>query len=442
MLEASSGPPGDGAEHMEIGEERLRRGGLRAETRRRGLIGEPEHKQRIAEHQLARGLRPGEVVLIEAANLPRRQAVRSDRRREADAVLRLGARQRHEVLHRGVRDDGAVADVLVNRRRQRAHQTEAARHPAHAPIEAPRDHVERESVLLVQGVQEPRLLKHIRGRVGLEQRAKDERLRGRHLPDDRGDRVAVQPMQAADTLMAVHDEVPGLARHHHDRHLLADLRQRRQQPALAGRLPHAERVVASIQLVKFQVHGAAISTAGGLVPVRASPSAPHATAHRRCSAATSPDDARPARQPRVCRSGQGEGNPDPSRGGAPDRPAVGRDDRAAPQDFVDDAGAPRADRRAGPRRDTLASSRRVRDRTRDTERRTGRTLGTCAPEAPTPRGRSAERVSSISGSDLRQNDGDWFGLPQRRVGHEGLERSLQVLTLTRPRTPYLSPADL
>lgn len=59
MLEASSGPPGDDAEQMEIGEERLRRGGLRAETRRRGLVGEPEHEQRIAQHQLARSLRPG-----------------------------------------------------------------------------------------------------------------------------------------------------------------------------------------------------------------------------------------------------------------------------------------------------------------------------------------------------------------------------------------------
>jgi hypothetical protein len=34
---------------------------------------------------------------------------------------------------------------------------------------------------------------------------------------------------------------------------------------------------------------------------------------------------------------------------------------------------------------------------------------------------------------------DWFGLPQRRVGHEGLEVALQVLSLARPRTRYLNP---
>jgi hypothetical protein len=35
---------------------------------------------------------------------------------------------------------------------------------------------------------------------------------------------------------------------------------------------------------------------------------------------------------------------------------------------------------------------------------------------------------------------DWFGLPQRRVGHEGLEVALQVLTRrSAARTPYRNP---
>lgn len=42
--------------------------------------------------------------------------------------------------------------------------------------------------------------------------------------------------------------------------------------------------------------------------------------------------------------------------------------------------------------------------------------------APSVRPRSAPAISGRMSSD-------WFGLPQRRVGHEGLERSLQVLTL-------------
>ena len=38
-------------------------------------------------------------------------------------------------------------------------------------------------------------------------------------------------------------------------------------------------------------------------------------------------------------------------------------------------------------------------------------------------------------------NGDWFGLPQRRVGHEGLEVAAPGPHLAQPRTPYLNPAQ-
>ena len=245
----------DGAEHVEIGEQCLGCRDFRAQTRRRGIIGESQDEQRIAHDQVARGRGSAGIVLIEATNLAGRESMRRDGLGETHAVIAVGARQRHQVLHRRMRDDVPVADVLLNRHRERAHQTEAARHPAHAPIEAPRDHVERQSVLLVQGAQQPGLLKHVLARVGLQQLAKHERFCGRHRPDDRGDRVAMEPVQTADALMAIDDEILRRAGHDHDRHLLPDLRERGQQPALAGRLPHTEPVVAPIQLVKFQVHG-------------------------------------------------------------------------------------------------------------------------------------------------------------------------------------------
>jgi hypothetical protein len=74
----------------------------------------------------------------------------------------------------------------------------------------------------------------------------------------------------------------------------------------------------------------------------------------------------------------------------------------------------------------------------------GHRPGTCAHEEPSPRGRSAERAPSTIYGDIMQNERDWFGLPQRRVGHEGLEVTLQVLTrrsadshltATAPRRP-------
>jgi hypothetical protein len=194
VLQAAMRASGNGAEQVEIGQQRLGGRDLGAELRLRGLLREPQDKQGVGQHQLARGVRPGEVVLIEATNLARRQAMRRNRRREADAVVRFGARQRHQVLHRRVRHDAAIADVLLNRVGERADQAEAPRHPAHTPIEAPRDDVEREPVLLVQRAQQPRLLEDVLGRIGLEQMAKDQGVAGGHLPHDRHHRVPVQPV--------------------------------------------------------------------------------------------------------------------------------------------------------------------------------------------------------------------------------------------------------
>jgi len=125
VLEAARGAPGDGAEDVEVGEEGLRRRGFRAEGRRRGVVGEAQHEQRVGEDQLACGLRPREVALIEPADLPGREPMRRDRVGEAHAVVLVGARQRHEVLHCGMRDQAAVLDVLLDHGGQRAHETEA-----------------------------------------------------------------------------------------------------------------------------------------------------------------------------------------------------------------------------------------------------------------------------------------------------------------------------
>lgn len=397
-------PPGDGAEQVKVGDQGLRRGGVRPDPRGCGVLSEAEDEQRIGEDQLPRRLRPRHIVLIQVPDLARRQAVRDDRVREADTVVAVGARQRDEVLHRGVRADVPLADVRLDGLGERAHQTEPSRHPAHTPIEPPRHDVERQRVLFVQRPQQPRLLEHVLGRVGLQQMAKDQRLARRHLPDHRRHRVAVQPVQAADAFVPVHDDIPCVAGDDDDRHLLSDLGERGQQPPLPRGLPHTERVVAPIQLVKFELHRHAVSGANGLDPAHGSPAAPHATAHRRCSAATTPDGPRPAPQRRVWRREGGEGNPDPSRGGARDTLAAGRDGRAALQDSAGDAGGPPAHTPPGRCRDSSASSRRVRDRSTNRCRRAGRTLDTCAREMPTPRGRNAERASSITGRAFRQNE--------------------------------------
>jgi hypothetical protein len=52
--------------------------------------------------------------------------------------------------------------------------------------------------------------------------------------------------------------------------------------------------------------------------------------------------------------------------------------------------------------------------------------------APSARPRPSAAVSG------RMKD-DWFGLPQRRVGHEGLKSHSRSSRLAQPRTPYLNP---
>ena len=223
MLEPARGAPRHGAEDVEIADQGFGCGRVRPDPQRGGVIGEPQHEQRIGEHEGSRRRGAAAVVLIEPPQLPGREAMRSHRLPEAHTILLVGARQRDEIFHGGVRGDEALADVLLNRVRERADQTEATRDPADTAIEASRHLVERQPVLLVQGAEQPRLLEDVLDRISLEEMAKDQGLAGRHVPDDRGDRIAVQPVQAAHAFVAVHHEVPRVAGHDDDRQLLADV---------------------------------------------------------------------------------------------------------------------------------------------------------------------------------------------------------------------------
>ena len=259
VLEAAPGPSRDRAEDVQVGVQRLRRGRLRPDRRGvRRVGGQTQHQQRIGQDQRTRGLGPSHVDLIELADLARGEPVRRDRLGEAHAVGRVGARQRHEVFHRGMRDELAVAHVLLNGRGERAHQPEAPRHPAHAAIEAARQGVERQAMLLMQRAQQPALLERAVGRVGVQQLPKDQRLGLRHLPDHGGHGVAMQPPEAADAFVAIHDHVGRARRHDHDRHLLTGVRQGGEEPPFAHRLPHAQPLVSPIELMKFQFHGLSV----------------------------------------------------------------------------------------------------------------------------------------------------------------------------------------
>ena len=309
----------DGAQDVEIGEQGLGGRGVRSHGGARPVVGDAQHEQRIGQDQLARGGRPGDVGLIEPADLPGAQPMRRNRLDEADAVGRVGARHRHEVLHRGVRDQPSGLHVLLDRVGQRAHQTQAPGHPAHAAIEAPRQRVERQAMLLMQRAQQPALLERAGGRVGAAAAA--ERSAPRAPPSPRPRRPRCRAAGAGDSGRACGRPRPRMAApvHDHDRHLLAGLGQRGQQPSFPRRLSHAQPLVPQIELMKLELHGSgagarpgrrrALTGARRAGPAETACAAPHATAHRRCSAAGQSAGARPAPQRRVCQRVWGGGNP-------------------------------------------------------------------------------------------------------------------------------------
>jgi len=61
----------------------------------------------------------------------------SQGRGHAFTVLDVGARHRHQNLHRDMRGDLSFAHLLLNRLREDLHQRQPARDPAHIPVEPP-----------------------------------------------------------------------------------------------------------------------------------------------------------------------------------------------------------------------------------------------------------------------------------------------------------------
>jgi hypothetical protein len=102
--------------------------------------------------------------------------------------------------------------------------------------------------------QQPALLQSRGAPVGMRRLPENQGLRLRHLPKDTSDAVAVQALETAHTLVAVHEHVRLGAAYDDNRHLLAGVRERGQKTPLALRLPHPQRFVATVELMEFQIH--------------------------------------------------------------------------------------------------------------------------------------------------------------------------------------------
>ena len=216
-----------------------------------------EKQLRIIEEAFAdrgRSLAPSRIQL---AGLARIAVMLGEDRGHPLAILQALACHRHQKLHRHLRQDLALAHLLLDRFRQKFHQGQPPRYPAHAAIEPARQLVEAIAEALLQLRQQPALFQ--RGLVFAQpQRAVQQHGRGlAHRPYHRLHRVPSQLLQRRDPLIAVDDHVTvclAFRRHHHDGHLLSRFGQRGQQPPLPRRMANPKVLPAPVELVKLQLH--------------------------------------------------------------------------------------------------------------------------------------------------------------------------------------------
>jgi hypothetical protein len=177
--------------------------------------------------------------------------------RHALAVLHALPRRRRQKLHRHLRADFARAHLLLNRFRQKLDQRQPPRHPAHTSIKPPRQILQAVAESLLHLRQQPAHFQ--RGLMfGKAQRTIQQHRGGfAHRPHHRFHRVAPELLQRRDSFIAVDHHVAirhAFHRDHYDRHLLAAVSQRGQQPATALRVVHSQLFPAALQLMKFQLH--------------------------------------------------------------------------------------------------------------------------------------------------------------------------------------------
>lgn len=200
----------------------------------RQLALDAQEKHRLLHQPLPSGrpsLTPGRPELLD---LPVRQLLTGDRRGQPLAVLAIRLGHRHQGLHRPLNRDPALPHVLLDRRRERLDQRQAARHPAAATAQTPRQLLAAPPLTPLQLTQQP---PHLQRRLlRAPQAVADQQRLFLADPQHQGlHRVPPQTFQRSDPPVAIDDPEPlqlPSRTDHHDRQLLAVLFQRTQQRPL------------------------------------------------------------------------------------------------------------------------------------------------------------------------------------------------------------------
>ena len=216
-----------------------------------------EKQLRLGEDTVANGacaFTPSRVELLGRACVA---MLFDEDRGQAQAIIGVDARHRHQILHRHLCGDLSFAHVLLDRFRQQIDQRQAARHPARAAIETPCQFVERVVEALFHLRQQPALFQRAFLRTESHRPREQQGVGFVHGPDDGIDRVAAELFERGDAFMAVNDQIAVVVIFDWDDDdgcLLPALSQRGEQVALAERIAGSQIGPAAVELVKLQLH--------------------------------------------------------------------------------------------------------------------------------------------------------------------------------------------
>ena len=150
----------------------------------------------------ARAFAPGRVELLGRACVA---MLFDEDRGQTQAIIGIGARHRHQILHRHLRGDLTVAHVLLNRFRQQFDQRHPARHPARAAVKTTRQLVERIVEALFHLRQQPALFERAFQRTEAHGPRQQQGVGFVHFPDDGVDCIVTELFERGDAFMAVNN---------------------------------------------------------------------------------------------------------------------------------------------------------------------------------------------------------------------------------------------
>jgi hypothetical protein len=183
--------------------------------------------------------------------------VRRERFGQALTILGAGSRHGHQEFHGHMGRDGTTADLLLHAFREQFHQRQPVRYPTHAAIKSARQLLHTVVEALLEFRQQPAFFQSAVSFRPTQRAIQHQCLRFAQGPDHGFDRVSAELFQGRDALVTVNDQIAiRLIRNSDDddRCLLSRGRQRRQQLPLPLWIPHPQKFITAVQLVKLQLH--------------------------------------------------------------------------------------------------------------------------------------------------------------------------------------------